>query len=130
MKSRKPKRAPKKVAPVVEIGGAGPVAVVPVSAEQGEAHTIRLNSNPNLRDAMALKATLIGALDVATAVSIDASAVERIDTATLQLLLAFVRDRQRMNLACQWIGVTTALSEAASMLGLCQALQLEACEAA
>ncbi len=49
---------------------------------------------------------------------IDASAVQRIDTASLQVLAAFARDRRAGGLAVEWVGVPACLTEAATVLDL------------
>ena len=64
-------------------------------------------------------------LDVAQ-IMLDGSAVDRIDTAALQLLVVFQREvRQRGN-QLNWAGVSAPLHDAASQLGLAQALELPA----
>ena len=57
-------------------------------------------------------------------VHIDASGVERIDTAILQLLAAFVRDLSADTRAVEWSGCSPALRRAAESLGLVSALGL------
>ena len=57
---------------------------------------------------------------------LDATAVERIDTAALQLLAAFHRDAHARGKTIAWFGVSTPLREAAERLGLTQALALPA----
>ncbi|MGH8270016.1 MAG: STAS domain-containing protein, partial [Steroidobacteraceae bacterium] len=54
----------------------------------------------------------------------DASALQRIDTAALQLLAAFVRDRRTAGRAVDWRGGTAALESAAALLGLKDMLEL------
>ncbi len=58
--------------------------------------------------------------------TLDATAVERVDTATLQLLAAFHRDALARGGKIAWAGVSTPLREAAERLGLAQALALPA----
>jgi ABC-type transporter Mla MlaB component len=52
------------------------------------------------------------------AVTVDARALERIDTATVQLLCAFVRDRSGRNQSVTWLGDAQALQDAARLLGV------------
>jgi ABC-type transporter Mla MlaB component len=73
-----------------------------------------------------LKVALLSHLDTPECVSLDAANVERIDTAALQLLCAFVRDRQARGLKVQWQGTSTALQEAADLLDLRTHLSLNA----
>jgi phospholipid transport system transporter-binding protein len=55
-------------------------------------------------------------------VALDASRVERVDTAALQLLAAFCRTAREAGLALRWRDASPALREAAAMLGLHDAL--------
>jgi anti-anti-sigma regulatory factor len=53
-----------------------------------------------------------------SAVVIDASAVAKLDTAGVQLLMTLVFDRRLASLATRWEGVTPPLRAAARSLGL------------
>ena len=79
---------------------------------------VTLSSNSTVKDAAALKCTLLQVLDVSSDVTIDAKSVERIDTAIVQLLCAFVRDRAAHNRAVTWKGTPQAVFDAAHLLGL------------
>lgn len=74
-------------------------------------------------DIVQFKSQLTPLLGNESAVTLDASAVTRIDTASLQLLTAFVRERRNHNRVVTWHGVTPAFTAAASRLGLESALQ-------
>ena len=65
-----------------------------------------------------MKIALCRYLETEDCVVLDAANVERIDTAALQLLCAFVRDRQARGHKVQWQGTSTALQEAADLLAL------------
>jgi len=65
-----------------------------------------------------LRTTLLKCLSESGNVQIDASAVQRIDTASLQVLAAFARDRRAGGLAVEWVGVPGCLTEAATVLDL------------
>jgi phospholipid transport system transporter-binding protein len=58
--------------------------------------------------------------------TLDASGVERVDTAALQLLVAFHRDAQARGSQVAWAGVSTPLQNAAQQLGLTKTLALPA----
>lgn len=73
----------------------------------------------------ALKADLLGALG-AEAIVLDGGAVERIDTAALQLLVMFQRELGARNSALRWSGTSDALNDAAALLGLTQMVNLPA----
>lgn len=112
------------------------VAVAAVSAEDpvqeaamveaGGAASVTLAANCSIKEVAALRESLCAVLGAQEPVSIDASAVERIDTATLQLLYAFVRDRFAADREVVWQGVTGQLSEAARLLGVRDLLNLPA----
>ena len=59
------------------------------------AATVVLPSQCVMRDAVELKSRLLPQLEAEDTVQIDVSKVERIDASVIQVLLAFVRDRQR-----------------------------------
>jgi ABC-type transporter Mla MlaB component len=84
---------------------------------------LRLGST-TLRDVTALQAELAERLDDSGIVQIDASAVQRIDTATLQLLAAFVRDLRADARMVEWTECSAVLRRAAHALGLASALDL------
>jgi ABC-type transporter Mla MlaB component len=73
-----------------------------------------------------LRTQLLERVAIETSVSFDASSVERIDTAALQLLAAFTRDRQAAGRPVEWTCVPALLSEAASLLSLTSVLKLGA----
>jgi ABC-type transporter Mla MlaB component len=103
------------------------VAVLP---EPGKATPrVVLTSSCALKDAAALKQALCQHLQTDVAVSIDAGSVERIDTSTMQLLCAFVRDRTARQAKVEWVGASRALREAARLLGVESMLALPGTEA-
>lgn len=71
-----------------------------------------------------LKAELLRRLDESAPVILDVSALQRIDTAALQLLAAFIRDRRTAGRAVEWHGRAAALDSAAALLGLNAMLEL------
>ena len=73
----------------------------------------------------ALLGELLGALD-APATQIDGRAVERVDTAALQLLTLFRREALSRGSTVSWRGASSILCEAAGVLGLAKALDLPA----
>jgi ABC-type transporter Mla MlaB component len=79
---------------------------------------VRLAGNCTIRDCGALKADLGAVLEAPAPVNIDVSALERIDTAAIQLLCAFVRARKERQLGVTWSGKSAALTEAARLLGV------------
>jgi phospholipid transport system transporter-binding protein len=75
-------------------------------------------------DAGLLKIQLAKLLDESGIVTLDISAVQRIDTAGLQVIAAFVRERESRGRLVQWHGHAPALSNAARLLGLSDVLRL------
>jgi ABC-type transporter Mla MlaB component len=71
-----------------------------------------------------LKSDLLRLLGKTGTVAIDASALRRIDTATLQVLAAFTRDRGAAGLPVEWTGVPAVLTDAARLLSLSTTLGL------
>lgn len=71
-----------------------------------------------------MKAALLDSLGVEDAVSMDAHAVERIDTAGAQVLAAFVRERAAQARTVQWLGLSETFLEAVRLLGLNSTLNI------
>jgi len=92
--------------------------------------TLELASVCTLREAADIKALLMTQVAQAGDVDVDASRVGKIDTAGLQLLLAFVRQLDAEGRALVWAQQPNAeLYRAAAQLGLVDALKLPAMEA-
>jgi ABC-type transporter Mla MlaB component len=81
-------------------------------------------TSPTIRTINALQTELAERLDESGNVQIDGTAVDRVDTAGLQLLAAFVRDMRAEQRAVEWVGCSDALRKAATALGLDAALCL------
>lgn len=75
-------------------------------------------------DAGALKSGLAKLLEDANVVTLDIGAVQRIDTAGLQVIATFVRERESQGRQVQWRGNAPALAAAAQLLGLSSILKL------
>lgn len=69
-------------------------------------------------DASSLKSDLAKLLDQSGIVTLDISAVQRIDTAGLQVIAVFIRERESQGRKVQWRGHAPAVSNAAALLGL------------
>lgn len=89
----------------------------------GEA-SLTLAAECTVAEADALKADLLHLLDDSRAVTLDVTGLQRIDTAGLQLLAAFVRDRRTAGHRVEWQGRAPALETAAGLLGLRSMLEL------
>ena len=75
-------------------------------------------------DARSLKTGLSKLLEESGIVTLDISAVQRIDTAGLQVIATFIRERESHGRQVQWRGNAPALSSAAKLLGLSTLLKL------
>lgn len=75
-------------------------------------------------DASSLKTGLSKLLEEAGLVTLDIAAVQRIDTAGLQVIATFIRERESHGRQVQWRGHAPALSAAAELLGLAALLKL------
>jgi ABC-type transporter Mla MlaB component len=98
--------------PVAVEAEAAPVAATPVDS------VIVLAANCSVKDAASLKTSLCAVANESAAVTLDASAVERVDTATMQLLCAFARDRNARKQSIVWRGQSQALHDAIRLLGV------------
>ncbi len=92
---------------------------------KSEARVVALPADFRLAELATVKSELIEAFD-APAVQLDGGAVERVDTAALQLLVAFRREAVARGQLPAWVGVSAAIRDAAGVLGLAQALELPA----
>jgi ABC-type transporter Mla MlaB component len=128
-KTTKRKRAATAVAQPVEPAIEASVASAPMdaaaasevvsdSSDASAEPVVSLFSNSTVKDAAALKDTLLQVLDQPGSVTIDAKSVERIDTAVVQVLCAFVRDRAARNLTVTWRGTPQPLLDASRLLGV------------
>ena len=79
---------------------------------------IVLAINCNVKDAAELKQTLCLHLDDAASVRVDVGSVERVDTSTMQVLCAFVRDRSAQQRTVEWLGDASVVRDAARLLGV------------
>ncbi len=84
---------------------------------------LRLESSA-IRIAAALQTELVARLDESGPVTIDGGSVERVDTATLQLLAAFVRELHEASRAVVWSACSPTLRRASKTLGLESSLRL------
>ncbi len=91
----------------------------------GGAQVIALPADFRLAELADVKAGLLQALELSS-VELDGAGVERVDTAALQLLLAFRRAASARGLPASWVGVSETMRDAAGVLGLTQALELPA----
>jgi ABC-type transporter Mla MlaB component len=124
--ARSPAAAPRnKAAPRGKPASRGKAARgTPPESRTQEDGALTLTAECTVAEAESLKAELARRLPATEPVTVDVSALQRIDTAGLQLLAAFVRDRRTAGRAVQWRGQACALEAAAGLLGLNDMLEL------
>ena len=86
---------------------------------------LALESHCTIKDAAALKLDLCAFAHSDADVSIDVAAVDRIDTSTMQLLCAFVRDRAQRHQNVLFKGDSQGWREAVRLLGVGELLGLK-----
>ena len=87
-------------------------------AKEPASNTLALAAECTVSDAGSLKETLAGLVDQPQAVTLDVSALQRIDTAGLQVITAFVLERAANGRPTEWQGTAPVLATAAQLLGL------------
>jgi ABC-type transporter Mla MlaB component len=75
-----------------------------------------------VRDSIGLHASLVEIHRDPLPITLDVSAIERIDTAMMQVLCAFVRDRRELGASVEFVGCPEPFFEAVQLLGLAKAL--------
>ena len=94
--------------------------------------TIELPGDLGIAEAADLHAHLARELvgnEDGTTITLDASAVRRVDTAGLQLVLAFGQECDARSIALEWKDVPAVMTEAARRIGLAQSLRLDPIDA-
>ena len=79
---------------------------------------VLLGGNCTIRESAALRTHLLEQLALPDPYEIDGTAVERIDTAGAQLILAFALDCLDRNRGYYWKGRSAALDEAIALMGI------------
>lgn len=77
-----------------------------------------------IRDTRVLHEKLDAALAAATAIVVDASRVERLDAAAMQVLASFARAARERGLALSWQSPSPVLQQAARVLGFESVLEM------
>ncbi|HTT07903.1 MAG TPA: STAS domain-containing protein [Gammaproteobacteria bacterium] len=78
-----------------------------------------------ISEAAALKDQLLPHIGRSGEIIIDGSRVESVDTAALQVLLAFVRSARAQGAIIRWSGISSALQNAAQLLGIARLISLQ-----
>lgn len=104
-----------------------PAEATPKAAPE---RVLALSSHCTIKDAAALKGDLSAIANEPVDVTLDVGSVERIDTATMQLIYAFVRDRAQRDQKVLWKGESQSWGEAVRLLGAGALLGTPAAEGA
>lgn len=110
-----------KAAPVVAPAAAPvatPVAAPAVAASAPAAGRIVLGVSCTIHEAQALRAQLLAQAALPGPYEIDGSAVQQIDTAGVQLVVAFALDCLERAISYSWKGRSPVLEEAIRVLGV------------
>jgi len=107
------------------IAEAAPAASAAAPVAQGQATAgLKLEASCTLRDSIDMQFQLLAVDFGDSDVVVDGSAVERIDTAGLQMLLAFVKHQAGRGKRVQWSGASPELVRGSQLLGLAGMLAL------
>jgi anti-anti-sigma regulatory factor len=104
------------------------IAATAIAAVAELPGALQLDPQCTLRESAALKSRLLERLDQVGDVELDAGAVEKIDTAGLQLLVAFARQLRDSHRALGWKSIAPELLRSAAQLGLTDVLGLPRAE--
>ena len=116
--------APTKAAPQKARGtklngkGSDPTSRKAAPDKQPGSNTLALAAECTVADAGSLKERLASLLEEPQAVTLDVTALQRIDTAGLQVITAFVLERATNGRPVEWQGTAPVLATAAQLLGL------------
>src|SRR4051794_15252158 len=99
-------------------GETGARASAPAQTVEKPSTVLALTAECVVAGASALKDSLARLLDEPQPITLDITALQRIDTAGLQVLTAFVRERAGHGRAVEWHGAAPSLTGAAQLLGL------------
>jgi ABC-type transporter Mla MlaB component len=102
-----------------------PAAAVPPAPEPIST-TLALPAECLVSGATSLKESLAALMNEPQPVTLDVGSLQRIDTAALQVITAFLRERSASGRAVEWNGSAPTLTTAAHLLGLTSLLNLPA----
>lgn len=105
-------------------GVTGFPAAIHTDSVSRSSDTIRLPADLGIEHASALQETLLAQSGSAKPVTLDASDIQRIHTAALQLFCMFCSDRRRAGRETHWREPSAALRSAAALLGATTLLAL------
>jgi phospholipid transport system transporter-binding protein len=102
-------------------------AATPVAAKPAAVPArLTLGTECTLRDSANLKSQLLNTVSATDSVVVEGGAVEKIDTAALQLLVAFALREAAAGRRLEWVSASEELLGAGARLGLLEVLSLSA----
>lgn len=99
------------------------------TAKSAAATVLQLDKELNIKGVVELKQKLAATLKPGQPINIDTAAVNSVDTAALQLLVAFARHAKTQSSTISWVNTSAAFVDAAHLLDLDQHLGLAAAAA-
>jgi anti-anti-sigma regulatory factor len=118
-RKRRPKQGGELLAPeIVEVMKSLGNSPVPAAVAPAATGPINLGVACTIHEAQALRTHLLAQLELPGPHEIDGSDVQQIDTAGVQLVLAFALDCLERNVRYAWKGRSPALEEAIRVLGV------------
>jgi ABC-type transporter Mla MlaB component len=93
-------------------------------ASRAPSGVFALAAECTIADIAPLQVSLTRLLEHPSPVTLDVNAVQRIDTASMQLVAAFVRERESHGRQIEWRGSAPVFGSAARLLGLASMLHL------
>ena len=94
----------------------------PSTAQTAASRRYILSASCTVRESVDLRTALLELCDEPQPVVLDLALIERIDTAAMQVICAFIRDRRSAGRVVELSGEPEAFREAAQLLGLRHAL--------
>jgi len=108
----------KKRKPGIRSRPAGTSRASPAAKQPRSAGVFTLSAQCTIAESAPLQADLSGLLDKDTPITLDAKELQRVDTAGMQVIAAFVRERNANGRQVQWRNTPPTLLSAARLLGL------------
>jgi phospholipid transport system transporter-binding protein len=131
-RGRKTPAAAVPVSPVPAIVAAPSIAPVPAATAPAPAPLatrqvrVVLGTSCTIQEAAAVRAHLLAQAAQPGPYEIDGASVEHVDTAGVQLIVAFALDCLEKGVAYKWIGRSTTLEKAIALLGVSPLLEYPA----
>ena len=108
----------------VPVEAPAPVAVAVPAAPAAEANgSVVLGPSCTIHEAQALRAKLLAHAETPGPYEIDGRGVQQVDTAGVQLVVAFALDCLERNIKYSWKGRSAALDDAIRVLGVAALLE-------